>query len=94
MTAEDMRKEDTCVEVAPLERADCFDNDGRRRVLCEKGGSCCETGSRGNIREGRDDREDAGRCEKARYSCSVPDPDIFIVHDSVACGMETQRTPP
>lgn len=91
---EDMRKEDTCVQVAALKRADCFDTDGRRRVHCEECGCCCETGRRGSIREGRYRREDAGCCDRARSSWSVPDPDVFIVQDSAAYQMETQRTPP
>jgi len=47
------------MQVAALRRADCFDNDGRRRVDCEKCGCCCEIERRGSIREGRYHREDA-----------------------------------
>jgi len=39
---EDMRKDDRCMQVAAMRRADCFDNDGRRRVHCENCGRCCK----------------------------------------------------
>jgi len=39
---ENMRNDDTCMRVAALKRAGCFDDDGRRRVHCEKCGRCCK----------------------------------------------------